>query len=76
MPRPYSPSTFLRFSRIPRNPQKYPGITCNLDQIPRFVDIPFIDDTGVELAPPGPIVDMGAYEAQPPVYLPLVIKSY
>ena len=27
MPRPYSPSTFLPFSRIPGKPQKYPRIS-------------------------------------------------
>jgi hypothetical protein len=42
----------------------------DLDGYPRCVDIP---DTGVG---PGPIVDMGAYEVQVKVYLPLVMKNY
>jgi len=48
-----------------------PGILTDLLGLPRFVDIPTVVDTGSGTAP---IVDMGAYEAQIPIYiyLPLV----
>ena len=39
------------------------GIDDDLDGDPRFVDDPCTDDTG-NPGPPGPIVDMGAYEFQ------------
>ena len=39
------------------------GITTDLDGKPRFVDDPNTTDTGNGTAP---IVDMGAYELQPP----------
>lgn len=37
------------------------GVTTDLDGLPRFVDDPETDDTGIG---PAPIVDMGAYEFQ------------
>jgi len=49
------------------------GVTTDLDGNPRFVDIPSVPDTGSGTPP---IVDMGAYEARPKVYLPLVVRNY
>ncbi len=39
------------------------GNTLDLDRLPRFVDAPSVPDTGVGTPP---IIDMGAYEFQPP----------
>jgi hypothetical protein len=50
-----------------------PGVTTDRDGEPRFADIPSRPDTGVG---PAPIVDMGAYEAQMNIYLPLVQRNY
>jgi hypothetical protein len=48
------------------------GVTADLDNKPRFVDIPSVPDTGSGTPP---IVDMGAYEAQKPkIYLPLIAR--
>jgi len=49
------------------------GVTTDLDGNPRFVDIPTVPDTGSGTPP---IVDMGAYEARPKVYLPLVVRDF
>jgi hypothetical protein len=48
------------------------GITTDLAGLPRFVDIPTVPDTGSGTPP---IVDMGAYEAQYMLYLPLVLRG-
>jgi hypothetical protein len=47
-------------------------ITTDLAGNPRFVDLPTVSDTGSG-APP--IVDMGAYERQIYIYLPLLLKN-
>ncbi len=50
-------------------------VTTDLDGHPRFADMPSVPDSGVGVAP---IVDMGAYEVQPPthfVHLPLVLRG-
>jgi predicted outer membrane repeat protein len=49
------------------------GIATDLDGKPRFVDIPWIIDTGNGSAP---MVDMGAYEAQIilPIFLPVISR--
>jgi predicted outer membrane repeat protein len=39
------------------------GVTTDLEGAPRFIDNPFVADTGVG---PAPVVDMGAYEYQGP----------
>jgi parallel beta-helix repeat protein/predicted outer membrane repeat protein len=49
------------------------GVTTDLDGNPRFADIPTVSDTGNGTPP---VVDMGAYETQNSVYLPLVLRSY
>jgi hypothetical protein len=49
------------------------GVTTDRDGNPRFVDIPGVTDTGIGLPP---IVDMGAYEVQLHVFLPLVGGFY
>jgi hypothetical protein len=46
--------------------------TAILDGYPRCVDIPSMPNTGVGIAP---IVDMGAYEVQIMIYLPLVVNN-
>jgi hypothetical protein len=46
------------------------GVTTDLAGKPRFADLPSIIDTGVGTPP---IVDMGAYEVQNRVYLPVVL---
>jgi len=48
------------------------GITTDLARLPRFMDISGVPDTGSGTPP---IVDMGAYEAQWTIYLPLVLKG-
>ena len=45
------------------------GILFDLSGAPRFVDIPAIPDTGLGIPP---LVDMGAYEVQITIFLPLV----
>ena len=47
------------------------GVFTDLLGFPRFVDIPSVPDTG---SGSPPIVDMGAYEAQIVVYLPVLQK--
>ncbi len=47
------------------------GVLTDLLGLPRFIDIASVADTG-DGAPP--IVDMGAYEAQVVVYLPVLNK--
>jgi len=49
------------------------GVTTDLDGNPRFVDIPTVPNTGSGTPP---IVDMGAYEARPKVFLPLVLRNF
>lgn len=51
------------------------GLTSDLASMPRFVDINYIPDSGIG---PAPVVDMGAYEVQPPeqqVFLPFGPKE-
>ena len=49
-------------------------ITTDLGGNPRFVNVPFVPDTGRGTPP---IVDMGAYEAYiHQVYLPLIVRHY
>ena len=48
------------------------GVTTDLGGGPRFVDVPSVPDTGSGTPP---IVDMGAYEALPPIFLPLVLRA-
>ncbi len=48
------------------------GLLHDLDGRPRFVDIPGVPDTGSGTPP---IVDMGAYEVQNPLCLPLVLRT-
>jgi hypothetical protein len=68
----YSPAIDAGNNDIP----ELAGITTDLDGNPRFVDIPWINDTGNGTPP---IVDMGAYEAHIIIYtnfifLPVVVK--
>jgi uncharacterized repeat protein (TIGR01451 family) len=49
------------------------GITTDLDGGLRFVDISTVPDTGKGTPP---IVDMGAYEVQNRVYLPVVVRNH
>jgi hypothetical protein len=49
-----------------------PSAMTDLDGHPRFVDIPNMEDIGNGTPP---IVDLGAYEVQNRVYLPLVVKD-
>jgi hypothetical protein len=48
------------------------GITTDLDDNPRFVDLPSVPDTGNGTPP---IVDMGAYEAYDDSSAPMVVSS-
>ncbi len=47
-------------------------VTTDLDGNPRFVDIPTAPNTGNGTPP---IVDMGAYEVQVRIYLPVVLRN-
>jgi hypothetical protein len=49
-----------------------PSVTTDLDGNPRFADLPGVVDTGSGTPP---IVDMGAYEVQNHVYLPLIVRD-
>ncbi len=49
-------------------------VTTDLDGNPRLADIPIVPDTGTGTPP---LVDMGAYEAQPiySIYLPITVRD-